>query len=44
MSSCKKDVVMETSNESQIASNEIKTLVNQVKAWRDSIVSNIDFQ
>jgi hypothetical protein len=40
MSSCKKDVVMETSNESQIASNEIKTLVNQVKAWRDSIVSN----
>lgn len=40
MSSCKKDVVMETSNESQIASNEIKSLVNQVKAWRDSIVSN----
>jgi hypothetical protein len=40
MSSCKKDVVIETSNESQIATNEIKTLVNQVKAWSDSIVSN----
>jgi hypothetical protein len=40
MSSCKKEVVIENPNESKIASNELKTLVNQVKAWRDSIVSN----
>jgi len=40
MSSCKKEVVIENPNESKIASNELKTLVKQVKVWRDSIVSN----
>ena len=39
ISSCKKEVVLEPSNESQFASNELKTLVKQVKVWRDSIVS-----
>jgi len=40
MSSCKKEIVVETPNEFQITSIELKTLVSQVKAWRDSIVSN----
>jgi hypothetical protein len=40
MSSCKKEVAIENPNESKIASNELKTLVKQVKVWRDSIVSN----
>ncbi len=40
MSSCKKEIVMEAPNESQTVSNELKTLVTKVRAWRDSLVSN----
>jgi len=39
MSSCKKEIAMETPNEIQAASNELKILVTQVRAWRDSVIS-----
>ncbi len=39
--SCKKEGLIATQNESQTASNELKTLVMQVKDWHDGVVSSL---
>ena len=40
LSSCKRDVSVEIQQENQANSNELKSLVSQVKSWHDSTVSS----
>jgi hypothetical protein len=39
-SSCNKESTLPIQNDNQNSTNELKTLVNQVKVWHDSVVSN----
>ena len=39
-SSCNKESTLPIQNENQNSTNELKSLVSQVKFWHDSIVSN----
>ena len=40
LSSCNKESTLPIQNDNQISTNELKSLVSQVKFWHDSIVSN----
>ena len=38
--SCNKESTLTIQNNNQTSTNELKSLVNQVKVWHDSVVSN----
>ena len=40
LSSCNKESTLPIQNENQNSTNELKSLVSQVKVWHDSVVSN----